>query len=328
MTIAASPVSFQARWRRFRRSLLGRLLSRALWGAFTLLCTAAIILLLLHLSGDPAKMYAGEKADAETVERIRVQLGFDRPLHEQYARYVWRAAHGNLGRSTFYEQDVTALLLARLPYTSALALGGLLVWVGLGVPIGVWTAQHRGKLPDRAMLVVAVLTYSIPVFWLGRMLQYQLAYRWPLFPVGSVGSAAHVLLPAFTLGLAGVGYYMRLVHTNMVEVLPSEFIRTARAKGVPERAVVWKHAFRCAMLPLVTVLGLDTARLLGGVVFTEAVFSWPGLGSQVVAAVFNLDIPLVMGTVMFSAALVVVANIVVDLLYRWLDPRIRDEGGA
>lgn len=314
-------------WRRFRATLLGRLLTRLAWGAFTLLCTALIIFLLLHLSGDPAQMIAGEKADQETVERIRRELGLDRPVPIQFARYIGRVCQGDLGSSTFYEQPVIDLLLARLPYTTWLALGGLVVWVGVGVPIGVWTSQHRGRWPDKLMLIVAVVTYSIPTFWLGRMMQYQFAYDWRLFPVGSIGSFWHLCLPSLTLGLAGVGYYMRLIHTNMLEVLPTEYIRTARAKGLPERVVIWKHAFRNAMLPLVTVLGLDTARLFGGVVFTEAVFSWPGLGSQVVAAIFTLDIPLVMGTVLFSAALVIVANIIVDLLYQWLDPRI-GEGAA
>lgn len=313
--------------RRMRRgSLARRLAARLGWAAVTLLGTALLVLALLHLSGDPARMYAGEKADEETVERIRHELGFDRPFVVQYLSYVGRAVRGDLGESTMYGEPVTAMLLRRLPATALLAVAGLAVWLLLGVPVGVYTATRAGRWPDRVGLVVAVTTYSIPTFWLGRMLQHELAYRHEWLPVGGYGSAAHLVLPALTLGLAGVGYYMRLVHANMVEVLPAEFVRTARAKGLPERVVVWRHAFRNAMLPVVTVLGLDAAKLLGGVVFTEQVFAWPGIGSQAVQAIFNLDIPVVMGTVLMTAALVVFANLVVDLLYHWLDPRIRDEG--
>ncbi len=310
------------------RPLLRRLATRAAWGLVSLLGTLLIVFGLLHLSGDPARMYAGEKADAETVQRIRHEMGFDRPLPVQFARYVGRALRGDLGRSTLYDEPVTRMLGRRLPYTVALAMAGLAVWVVVGVPVGVWTACHQGAWPDRWGLVVAVVSYSIPTFWLGRLLQQQFTYRWPLFPVGSYGTPAHLVLPALTLGLAGVGYYMRLVHTSLAEVLPAEFVRTARAKGLPERTVIWRHAFRNALLPVVTVLGMDAAKLLGGVVFTEEVFAWPGLGSQAVQAIFNLDYPVVMGTVLLCATMVVVANIVVDLLYQWLDPRVREEQQA
>ncbi|MBI5833140.1 MAG: ABC transporter permease [Armatimonadetes bacterium] len=315
----------QLAWR--RAGVLGRRLSsRLLWGAVTLLCTTGIVFSLLNLAGDPAQAMAGEKADKKTVEQVRVQMGFDRPLPVQLAKYVARVARGDLGESSFYRRPVAELLLQRLPFTIALALGGLLVWVGIGVPVGVFTALRRDTWIDRLVLVLAVLTYSVPTFWLGRMLQHALAYRHAWFPVGSFGGPANLVLPSVCLGLSGVGYYARLVHTNMVDVLPSEYVRTARAKGLTEWVVLWRHAFRCAMLPVVTVLGLDAARLLGGVVFTETIFAWPGLGSQMVQAIPNLDIPLVLGTVLFAAALVVVSNIVVDLLYFWLDPRLRDEG--
>jgi len=310
--------------RRAGRRLLGRLAARLGWGALTLLGTLILVFGLLQLSGDPAKMYAGEKADEATVERIRHELGFDRPLPEQFARYVWRACQGDLGRSTMYNEPVSAMLLRRLPATAALAAAGLAIWVLCGIPVGVYTATHAGRWQDKTWLVIAVVTYSIPTFWLARMLQHTFAYQHRWFPVGGYGTAAHLVLPALTMGLAGVGYYMRLVHTTMLEVLPAEYIRTARAKGLPEYVVVWKHAFRNALLPVVTVLGLDAAKLLGGVVFTEQVFAWPGIGSQAVAAIFNLDHPVVMGPVLLTATLVVAANVAVDLLYLWLDPRLRD----
>jgi len=307
-----------------RRAIARRLAARLGWGLVTLVGTVVIVFTLLHLSGDAAKAMAGEKADEQTVERVRREMGFDRPLPVQLGLYLARVARGDLGASTFYRRPVSEMLRQRLPYTLALALGGLLVWVGVGIPLGILTATHRGGWIDRGVLVLAVVTYSLPTFWLGRMLQHALAYRHPWLPVGGTGSPAHLVLPALTLGLAGVGYYQRLVHTSLLDVLPAEYIRTARAKGLSERAVLWRHALRNALLPVVTVLGLDAARLLGGVVFTESIFAWPGLGSQAVAAIFNLDIPVVLGTVLFSAALVVASNIVVDLVYVWLDPRLRE----
>jgi peptide/nickel transport system permease protein len=310
------------------RVLARRLATRLGWAALTLLGTVLIVFCLLHVSGDPAQTMAGEKADAAAVEQIRHEMGFDRPLPVQLGRYLWRAAHFDLGMSTVYRRPVTQLLWQRLPYTLALAAGGLLFWIGLGVPLGVWTALRRDTWVDRTCLVLAVLSLSAPTFWLGRMLQHELAYRHPWFPVGGYGSLAHLCLPSLCLGLAGVGYYMRLVHTNMLEVLPSEYVRTARAKGLGEGAVIVRHALRTALLPIVTVFGLDAARLLGGAVFTEAVFGWPGLGSQVVQAIFNLDIPLVLGTVLFTATLVVASNLVVDLVYGWLDPRVAEQGSG
>lgn len=307
--------------------LLRRLATRLGWGVVSLLGTVLLVFLLLCASGDPAKAMAGEKADKATVERVRHELGFDRPKVVQLGLYLRRVARGDLGSSTFYRRPVTEMLRQRLPYTLALALGGLLVWVGVGIPLGVLTATRRGTWVDKLVLVLAVFTYSVPTFWLGRMFQHAWAYRRPWFPVGSTGSPAHLVLPALTLGLAGVGYYQRLVHTSLCEVLPAEYIRTARAKGLSESAVLWRHALRNALLPVVTVLGLDAARLLGGVVFIETIFAWPGLGSQAVQAILNLDIPVVLGTVLFSATLVVLANVVVDLLYARLDPRLRDGSG-
>ncbi|MBI2302886.1 MAG: ABC transporter permease, partial [Armatimonadetes bacterium] len=216
-------------------TLAVRVAKRLGWGLLSLLGTAVIVFVLLHLNGDPAKTYAGEKADEATVERIRHEMGFDRPLPVQFGKYLLKVCRGDLGRSTFYQEPVARMLLRRLPYTAALARAGLAFWVGIGVPVGVYTSTRAGGVADQAALFVAVLTYSLPTFWLARMLQRQLAYAHALFPVGGTGTPAHLVLPALTLGLGGVGYYMRLVHTNMLEVLPAEYIRTARAKGLSER---------------------------------------------------------------------------------------------
>jgi peptide/nickel transport system permease protein len=197
------------------------------------------------------------------------------------------------------------------------------MWVALAVPFGVLTARFRDSWFDRSVLIAATFTLSLPAFWLARMLQYWLGYKLGWFPIGFFRSFVDLLLPAAALAILFVGYYARLIHTNMVEVLDSPYVRAARARGASETAVLFQHALRNAMIPVVTILGMDVAGLLGGVLFIENVFALPGIGTLAVQSVFNLDPPVIMGTVLFSAALVVGANWVVDLLYGLIDPRIK-----
>ena len=191
------------------------------------------------------------------------------------------------------------------------------------MPLGVLTAKYRDKPIDRIVLLLATVSLSVPTFWVGRMLQFELAYRRGWLPVAGLFSWRHLVLPSVTLGVVGVGYYARLVHSNMIEVLNRDYIRAARARGLSEPAVLFKHGLRNALLPVLTVLGMDMAGLLGGVVFTESVFALPGLGALSLQAVLNLDVPMIMGTVLFAALLVVTANLVVDLVYRLVDPRVK-----
>jgi len=197
------------------------------------------------------------------------------------------------------------------------------LWMVLAVPLGIWTARNPGSLADRIVLVGATLTLSLPAFWLARMLQYGLAYKLGWFPVAGYRGIAHLLLPALTIAILAVGYYARLIHTNMMQVLDSSFVRAARARGATERTVLYRHALPNALIPVVTILGMDIAALLGGVMFTENVFALPGIGTLAVQSVFNLDVPIIMGTVMFSALAIVLVNLLVDLLYGWIDPRVR-----
>ncbi len=302
-----------------------RLLARLGWSVITLLGTSLIVFSITHaVPADPVAAYAGPHADKETRDRIRRELGLDDPFWQQYVRYVYHAMKGDLGTSIVTQERVTDAILTRFPTTLALSLGGLAVWVLLGVPIGVITAKWRDKPIDRVVLVLAMIGISLPTFWLGRLLQFHLAYRGGHFPVAGFFSWQHLILPSITLGTIGVGYYARLVHSNMVEVLNRDFIRAARAKGLSEPVVLFKHALRNAMIPVITILGLDVASLLGGVVFTENVFALPGIGTLALQSVLNLDVPMVMGTVLFAAVMVVSANIVVDFVYRWVDPRIKD----
>ncbi len=237
--------------------------------------------------------------------------------------YLDQLAHGDLGHSYVTDQSVARAILTRLPVTAALAATAVVMWMLMAVPLGVLTAKHRGTWFDRGVLVGATLSLSLPSFWLARMLQYWLAYKLGWFPVAGFGGFASLLLPAAALALLFVGYYARLIHTNMVEVFDSPYARGARAKGSSETAVLFRHALPNALIPVVTILGMDVASLLGGVLFTENVFALPGIGTLAVQSVFSLDVPMIMGTVLFSATLVVTANLVVDILYRWMDPRIK-----
>jgi len=305
--------------------LVERIVTRLLGALLTLLGASVIVFLMANtIPADPVGAYVGPKADEETRARVRAELGLDAPLWQQYLGYLGRLCRGDLGRSYITEEPVLEAIRIRFPATLALSLGGLAIWVLLGVPLGVLTARYRNTPFDRATLIVAMVTISVPTFWLARLLQFELAYRLGWFPVAGLVSWQCLVLPCLTLGIVGFGYYARLVHSNMVEVLNLDYIRAARARGLSEPVVLFKHALRNAFLPVLTVLGMDTAALLGGVVFTESIFALPGLGQLALQAVLNLDVPMIMGTVLFSAALVVGMNLLVDVVYRFVDPRIKE----
>ena len=299
-------------------------LLRLVWAAFAWVSVAAITFGLTFLvPANPAKVLAGPQADAETVARIQAQLGLDDPLPVQFARYVGKAVQGDFGESFVTGQAVLPAILERVPATFQLALGAVLVYVLLGGVLGIASAVKPGGLADRLGSAWAIAGISLPTFWVGLVLLFALAYRFPLFPLGGAGTLAHLVLPAVTLGLAGAAYYMRIVRQQLGDELKKDYIRAARAKGLPEHRVVLAHGLRNAALPLVTLLGLDFATLLGGAVLTESVFAWPGIGQQAVQAIYTLDIPMIMGTVLFAATAIIVINLLVDLSYHWLDPRIR-----
>jgi len=300
------------------------LLKRLLGAAATLLGTSLVVFLIAHaVPADPVAAFVGPHTDKATRDSIRREMHLDDPLAVQYLRFLGDAARGDLGRSNVTREPVTGAILARFPATLALSLGGLLIWLAVGVPLGVLTAKYRDRPVDRVVLVLATVTISVPTFWLGRLLQFELAYRLGWLPVAGLLSWTGLVLPAVTLGVVEAGYYARLVHGNMIEVLNQDYIRAARARGLSEPAVLFKHGLRNAFLPVLTVLGMDVAGLLGGVVFTESVFALPGLGALSLQAVLDKDVPMIMGTVLFAALLVVSANLIVDVTYRLVDPRIR-----
>ncbi len=304
--------------------MIPRFIRRLLGAVVTLLGTAAITFLLMNcVPGDVARVIAGAKASPEVLQEIHRKLHLYDPLPMRLLLYLGQLARGDFGHSYVTDQPVAEAIASRIPTTAVLALIAVVLWMTLAIPIGVFTATRRGTWPDRAVLVAATLTLSLPAFWLARMAQYWLSYRWGLFPVAGFRGVAHLVLPALTLALLAVGYYSRLIHTSMVEVLDQPFIRAARAKGLSEPVVLLRYGLRNAMIPVVTVLGMDIAFLLGGVVFVENVFALPGIGTLAVQSVFNLDVAMILGVVLFSGACVVGTNLLVDLLYQWIDPRVK-----
>lgn len=304
--------------------MIAYILRRMAIGAGVLIGISLITFLIAFaVPADPAVAVAGAKADPKTLAEIRTQLGLDQPLYRQYLRYVDRIAHGDLGRSYIRRESVASLLAQRFPATAILAASATIGSLILGIAMGLLAAARRDRMLDRILLVVALAFVSIPVFWLGTLLLIVAAFYWRALPLGGFGNWRALILPTLTLTLASAGYYSRILHTNLIAALDQDYIRTARGKGLSPTRIIAKHALANALLPLLTLAGLDLAGLLSGVVLTETVFNWPGIGRLAYEAVLNLDIPLIMGTVLFGALLVVVANLVVDLLYAWIDPRIR-----
>jgi peptide/nickel transport system permease protein len=303
--------------------MLAYLARRIAFGAVVLIGTSLITFAVAFLvPADPAVTLAGAKADPQTLATIRREMGLDRPIYVQYGLYLDRAIHGDLGRSYIRRESVTTLIDERLPATAILAVTAIVLSLILGIAMGVLAAANRGRALDRALLFTSLALVSMPVFWLGTMLLIAGGLYLRSFPLGGFSGARSLVLPAITLALGSAGYYSRILHTNLTQALDQDYVRTARGKGVSRTGVMLHHAMANALLPLVTLAGLDLAGMLSGVVLTETVFNWPGIGRLAYEAVFNLDVPLIMGTVLFSALLIVVANLAVDVIYVWLDPRI------
>ena len=300
------------------------LVRRLLRALSTLLGTTLVLFLLVRVvPADPAVSIAGPKADPETLAAIRTDLGLDDPVAVQFGRYLWQLAHGDLGRSYLTGRRVADVILERLPATALLALTSIGVGFLLGLLTGIVTAARAGSRADLAVLLATLVGLSLPTFWLGNLLVYAFGYRLRLLPLGGYGTLHHLVLPAATLAIMQFFFYARFVHTNVAGTLASDYVRTARAKGVGPVRLYLRHALRNALIPIVTLLGLDIAALMSGVVLTETVFNWPGLGRLAVQSVFSLDIPVLAGTVLFSGVLVLGANLAVDLLYGVIDPRVQ-----
>jgi len=299
------------------------ILRRLAQSLIVLLGISAVVFVILHLTGDPTLLLLPPDATAEEVARFRHAMGFDDPLHVQYLRFLKGAVRGDFGNSLRHEEPALALVWQRMPATlelTAVALGVALV---LAIPAGIVSAVFRNTPLDYLSTVVALVGQAMPTFWLGIMLILVFSVGLHLLPSSGRGTAAHLVLPALTLGLFTTARIMRLTRSGMLEVLGQDYVRTARAKGVGERRVVWKHALKNAGIPVVTIVGLELGTLLGGAVITETIFAWPGVGRLSVQAIYNRDYPLVQAAVFVLASIFVLVNLVVDVLYTYLDPRIR-----
>lgn len=280
-------------------------------------------LLLYFLPADPARMYAGPNATVETVNRIRHQMGLDQPVWVQYERYLARAVQGDFGYSYRLQMPVSQAIASRFPYTLELTLAGIFVELLIGLVSGVAAAVKRNSWVDNLSMLVALLGVAAPPFWLGLMFLYLFAYKWSLFPLGGAGGLSHLILPAITAGLGGAAWYARMARSSTIDIMHADYVRTAKAKGLPGWIVLGKHVLRNALNPIITMAGMDIPWFVSGVVLVEIVYGWPGIGRLAVDAVQTDDIPLVMGTVIFTALLVVVSSILIDVAQALLDPRVR-----
>lgn len=300
------------------------LLRRALRTIPVLLGISALVFFSLRLiPGDPALIYAGDQATGELVEKIRTDLGLNRPIAVQYAIFLQRAVGGDLGTSIRTGQPVTAELARRYPSTLVLAVAAILFSVAVGLPLGILAAIRQGRWVDKTSVAVALLGVSAPTFLVGMILQLALAVRLGWLPVAGSATWQHLLLPAVSLGMFSVANVTRLLRAGLLEVFGEDFVRTARAKGVPETLVVLRHALKPALIPTVTIIGLQFGAMLGASVFAEAVFAWPGVGRYLVQAIGYRDYPVVQGAVLLLAVTYVAVNAAVDVLYGWFDPRVR-----
>ncbi|MBI1726917.1 MAG: ABC transporter permease [Candidatus Rokubacteria bacterium] len=286
---------------------------------------SVVVFALVHFSGDPVLLMVSPDAPPDVVATMRQALGFDRPLYEQFARYLGNAAHGDLGMSLRMNRPVISLILERLPATLQLTLAALVIAVLVAIPAGIVSAVKRGTVVDRLAMAGAVAGQAVPIFWLALLLIALFGVRLRWLPVYGSGSLAHYVLPAVSLSTIIMGRLARLVRSCMLAVLGQDYVRTARAKGLGESRVLAVHALRNASIPIVTLLGLQFAQLLGGAVVTETIFAWPGIGRLVVEAIFNRDFPVVQGVVLVVSLIFVAVNVLVDLCYAVLDPRIRTE---
>lgn len=285
--------------------------------------TVAVFLLVRLIPGDPARVIAGLLATPEEVERLRVELGLNRPLYVQYVHFLHGIFTGNLGISAATRTPVLTEIASRFPATLMLAVTSTLIAGGLGILAGVTSATAYNSWLDYTVMTAALAGVSIPVFWLGIMLMLLFSVYLHWLPAGGYGGVAHLILPVITLGAFSLAIIARITRSSLLETLGMDYVRTAHAKGLPHRAVMYQHALRNSLIPVITVIGLQFGSLLGGAVLTETTFAWPGLGRLLVGAISSRDYPIIQGIVLLFAVLFVAVNLAVDILYAYVDPRIR-----
>ncbi len=314
------------------------IIRRILWGIVLIILVSALTFVFFNVfpSADPAVLRAGRNGSPQTIAYIRHELGLDKPLYTQFYVYMKNIIlHLNFGYSYYSNASVLGLIRDRLPATLSLTVGAAVIWLLMGIPVGIVSAIRRGSVVDRFSMGVALVFVSMPVFWLGLLVLFFFANdigQWHIFPgadsyVGLTVSPVHwftsLILPWFVLAATSAAIYSRVLRGSLIESMGEDYIRTARAKGLTERRVIWRHGVRSAITPVLTIFGLDVGALLGGAVITETVFDIPGIGRLNYDAIIHSDFPIVQGTVILAALFIVVANIIVDIAYAYVDPRVR-----
>jgi ABC-type dipeptide/oligopeptide/nickel transport system permease component len=301
------------------------LLRRLYQAILVFLVVSAIVFVVLHISGDPIALLMPQDAPPSDIEEMRRSLGLDQPLLFQYGLFLKNAAQGNLGVSYHHGQPALKLVLERLPASLELVVATILISLVLAVPIGVLAASRRGSAVDRAALLGSLIGISAPPFWIGIafILIFCVELQW--LPSSGRGTWAHLVLPATSLALYRLALFIRLIRAGMMDILTMDFIRTARSKGVSEKKVIYKHALKNTLIPFVTIAGMQMGSLLAGAIVTEKVFAWPGMGRLFLEAIGVMDFPVIIAWTLVTASIFLTVNLAVDIIYVWLDPRIRHE---
>lgn len=288
-----------------------------------LIGVSVVVFFIVHLSGDPALLMLPLEATPQDIKLFRDKMGLNDPFLHQYWRFLSHALKGDFGISLHQSQPALKLVFERLPATFELTLAGMLIAVLLGIPAGIISAIRRNTLLDMLVRTGALMGQATPVFWMGIMLILIFSVRLRMFPTSGRGELRQLVLPAFTLGFYSVAMIARLLRSALLEVLAQDYIRTSKAKGLPPKMVIFKHALKNSLIPVVTIIGLQTGHLLGGAVVTETIFAWPGVGRLAVQAIYARDFPVVQAIVFTVASIFVLINLLVDVSYTWLDPRIQ-----
>ncbi|AQS56167.1 ABC transporter permease [Novibacillus thermophilus] len=298
----------------------------------TLFVVATVVFLITRIiPGDPAAVMLGPQASVEAVEDMREQLGLNEPIYLQFFNYILDLLRGDLGTSIYYKEHVTSLIMERFPNTVILSACALLIALGIGIPAGIVSATKQYSVYDYSLMFLSLVGVSMPIFWLGVMLVLLFSVNLGWFPATGMGSFKHLILPSITLATIPMATFARITRSSMLEVVRQDYIKTARAKGLREIIVIWKHALKNAAGPLLTVMGLQISMMLGGAVLTETIFNWPGMGRLIIDAIEKRDFMVVQGTILFIAIIFVLVNLIVDLLYMVINPRVKlvkEKGGS
>ncbi len=291
-----------------------------LWGVITL-----TFILMYIVPGDPVLSMVGQRYDEEIIRELRQELRLDEPLHIQYGHFIWDILHGDFGQSYVTGQPVFDTVMNKFPKTLQLALGSMVISIAVGLSIGVISSLKPYSLFDKGSMILALAGISAPVFWVGLMLVFLFAIQLQMFPAAGYGGIAYLVLPAITLGTRSSAFLARITRATMLEVRSMDYIRTATAKGLSGWKVVMKHQFVNTLIPVITIIGVDFGSYLSGAVLTETIFGWPGIGRLAMDSIMKRDFPMIQGTVLFTALVFITVNFLVDILYTFIDPRMKDE---